>query len=204
MTLKIYGIPRSRTFRALWAAEELQIPYENVAVDFTEGVKKADFLAVNPAGKIPAIADGPFQLSESLAITTYLVKKHGGPLAPKTLEDDARTLQWTLWGVTSIEQHLVDFVGNRYALPAEKRNEGVANAAESKLPRPMESLDQHLAATPYLLGPEFTLADLNVASLLYGAWFWKADLSKWPNVKGWLDRCLTRPGALRARKLREG
>jgi len=203
MALKIYGVPKSRAFRALWAAEELQVPYENVPVDFTEGVKKADFLAVNPVGKVPAIDDGGFHLSESLAITTYLVKKHGGPLAPKTPEDEARTLQWTLWGVSSIEQHLVDFVANRYALPSEKRNDGVANAAESKLPRPLTTLDQHLAGSPYLLGSEFTLADLNVASLLYGAWFWKADLSRWPNVKAWLDRCFSRPGAQRARKLRE-
>jgi len=203
MALKIYGVPKSRTFRALWAAEELGIPYENVPVDFTEGVKKADFLAVNPVGKIPAIDDGGFHLSESLAITSYLVDKHGGALKPATLEDRARTLQWTLWGATSIEQHLIDFIGNRYALPAEKRNEGVANAAESKLPRPMDTLEEHLAGSPYLLGSEFALADLNVASLLYGAWFWKADLSKWPHVKAWLDRCLTRPGAQRARKLRE-
>ena len=203
MALKIYGVPKSRTFRALWAAEEAGVPYENVAVDFTDGVKKPDFLALNPVGKIPAIDDGGFHLSESLAITTYLVKKYGGPLAPKTAEDDARTLQWTLWGATSIEQHLIDFIGNRYALPPEKRNEGVANAAESKLPRPMETLDAHLAGSPFLLGPEFALADLNVASLLYGAWFWKADLSKWPHVKAWLDRCFSRPGAQRARKLRE-
>lgn len=204
MALKIYGVPKSRAFRALWAAEELGIPYENIPVDFTEGVKKADFLAINPAGKIPAIDDGGFRLSESLAITTYLVKKHGGPLAPKTPEDEARTLQWTLWGVSSIEQPLVDFVGNRYSLPPEKRNEGVAGAAESKLPRPLATLEDHLAGTPWLLGPEFTLADLNVAALLYAAWFWKADLSKWPHVKAWLDRCFARPGAQRARKLREG
>jgi len=203
MALKIYGIPKSRTFRALWAAEELGIPYENVPVNFTEGVKQADFLAVNPVGKIPAIDDAGFRLSESLAITTYLVKKHGGPLAPATLEDEARALQWTLWGVSSIEQLLLDFIGNRYSLPAEKRNEGIANAAESKLPRPMGTLDEHLAASPFLLGPAFTLADLNVASLLYATWYWKADLSRWPHVKDWLDRCFARPGAQRARKLRE-
>src|SRR5436189_3107338 len=101
MALKIYGIPKSRAFRALWVAEELGIPYENVPVDFIEGVKKPDFLAVNPVGKIPAIDDNGFHLSESLAITTYLVDKHGGALKPTTLEDRARTLQWTLWGVTS-------------------------------------------------------------------------------------------------------
>jgi glutathione S-transferase len=203
MTLRIYGIPRSRTFRPLWAAEELGIPYENIPVDFTEGVKKPEFLAVNPAARIPAIEDGGFRLSESLAITTYLVKRHGGPLKPATLEDEARMLQWTLWGVADIERALIDLVMNRHVLPPEKRNAELAQASEEKLVRPLALLDAQLAKSPYLLGEAFTLADLNVASLLYSAWFNKVDLGRWPHVKAWLDRCLTRPGALRARKLRE-
>lgn len=204
MTLKIYGVAKSRTFRALWAAEELGIPYENIPVDFHEGVKQSEFLAVNPVGKIPAIDNDGFRLSESLAITTYLVKRHGGPLHPKTLEDEARALQWTLWGATEMERAAIEMVSNRYTLlPIEKRDEAVAAAAEQKLQRPLATLDAHLATTPYLLGDSFTLADLNVASLLYTAWFNKADLSKWPKVKAWLDRCLTRPAAVKARKLRE-
>jgi glutathione S-transferase len=203
MTLKIYGIPKSRTFRALWAAEELGVPYENIPVDFGEGVKRAEFLAVNPVGRIPAIDDDGFLLSESLAITTYLVKRHGGPLAPATLADEARTMQWTLWGATEIERALIDVVSNRYSLPAGKRDADLARSAEEKLPRPLGVLDAHLVKAPYLLGDSFTVADLNVASLLYTAWFNKADLSRWPQIQAWLERVLTRPAALKARRMRE-
>ena len=203
MTLRIYGVPKSRTFRVLWAAEELGIPYENVPVDFTEGVKRAEFLAVNPVGKIPAIDDGGFRLSESLAITTYLVKRHGGPLQPRTLQEEARAMQWALWGATEVERPAIEFVGNRHTLPPGKRDETIARAAEEKLLRPLGALDAELAQRPYLLGATFTVADLNVASLLYTAWFNRVDFSRWPHVMDWLDRCLTRPAALRARKLRE-
>lgn len=204
MTLKIHGIARSRAFRALWAAEEAGVPYENIPTDSKAGSKQPEFLALNPNGRIPAIEDGGFVLFESLAITLYLAKRYSaGTLYPSRLEDEARTWQWSLWGATEIETPLIEMVSNRVVLPPAERNESVAAAAEAKLPRPLAVLDAHLAKAPYLLGDAFTIADLNVASLLYAAWYRKIDLTRWPHVKAWLDRCLSRPGAERARKLRE-
>jgi glutathione S-transferase len=204
MSLRIHGIPKSRTFRALWVAEELNLPYENIPVNTTGDNKKAEFLAINPNGRVPAIEDDGFRLFESFAITLYLAKRHGaGTLYPASLQDEALCWQWTLWGVSEIEKSLIEFVANRYVFPPEKRDEKLACEAEAKLPRPLGVLDAHLAGREYLLGGGFTIADLNVASLLYTAWFNKADLSRWPHVKAWLDRILTRPAAVKARKLRE-
>ncbi|APV50352.1 hypothetical protein BWI17_12000 [Betaproteobacteria bacterium GR16-43] len=206
MTLRIYGAPRSRTFRVLWAAEELGIPYENIPVDFAEGSKKPEYLAINPNGRIPAIDDDGFVLFESLAITMYLARKHGnGKLYPSSPQAEACLWQWSLWGANEIEVPMVQWIGNRFVLPPEKRNEAIAAEAEAKLPRPMGVLDAHLATREHILGAGgFTIADLNVASLVYTAWFNKGDLSRWPQVQAWLDRVLTRPAALKARKLREG
>lgn len=203
MTLRIYGIARSRAFRALWAAEELGLAYENIPVDNAEGVKRPDYLAVNPVGRIPAIDDDGFVLSESLAITTYLVKRHGGPLQPAGLQDEARAMQWALWGVNELERQAIDLVNNRYVLAPGKRDEALAQSAEDKLQRPLGVLDAHLAKTPFLLGASFTVADLNVSSLLYTAWFRGFDFTPWPKVKAWLDQCLTRAAAVTARKMRE-
>ena len=204
MTLKIYGAPRSRTFRVLWAAEELGIPYENIPVDFAEGSKKPDFIAINPNGRIPAIDDDGFVLFESLAINMYLARKHGGgKLYPGSAQDEARLWQWSLWGANEIEVPLVQLVSNRYVLPPEKRNAALASEAEAKLQRPLGVLDAHLATRKHMLGGDFTIADLNVGSLLYSAWFNKADLSRWPQIPAWLDRVLTRPAAVKARRMRE-
>jgi len=204
MTLKIHGIPRSRTFRALWAAEEAGVRYEHIPTDFKEGAKQPGFLALNPNGRIPAIDDDGFIMWESLAINLYIAKRYGaGTLYPARLEDEARAWQWSFWGATEIETPLIELVSHRAALPAEKRDEAIAAAAEAKLPRPLAVLDAHLAKAPYLLGDAFSVADLNVAALLYTAWHYKIDLSRWPHVKAWLDGCLVRPGAQRARKLRE-
>jgi glutathione S-transferase len=203
MALRIYGVPKSRTFRALWVAEELGIPYENVPVDSKEGAKRPEYLAVNPVGKIPAIDDDGFRLSESLAITTYLARRHGGPLQPGSPQDEARAMQWALWGATEIEQPAVDLVNNRHVLPAERRDAALAQSSQAKLERPLGMLEAQLAQAPYLLGERFTVADLNVSSLLYTAWFNKVDFSRWPRIGDWLERCLTRPAALAARKMRE-
>ena len=204
MTLKIHGIPRSRAFRNLWAAEEAGVPYQHVPTNFNEESKEPGFLAINPNGRIPAIEDGGFALWESLAINLYIAKRYAAAtLYPKSLEDEARTWQWSFWAANEIEQALVDLARHRVVNPPEKRDESIAKAAEEKVQRPLGVLDAHLARTPYLLGDAFTIADLNVSSVMYASWFYKIDYSSRPHVKAWLERCLTRPAALRARKLRE-
>src|SRR2546426_1073726 len=76
--LRIYGVARTRAFRALWIAKELDLDYEHVPLEIgPAGARNADYLAINPNGRLPAIADGGFILWESLAITLYLAKKHG-------------------------------------------------------------------------------------------------------------------------------
>src|SRR5215472_5067764 len=77
MSLKIYGVARTRAFRALWIAEELGLSYEHVPIEIGEaGARKPEFLALNPNGRLPLIVDGDFVLTESLAITLYLAKKY--------------------------------------------------------------------------------------------------------------------------------
>ena len=95
--LRIYGIARTRAFRALWVAMELGIDYEHIPLEIgSAGARTPEFLAVNPNGRLPAIDDDGFVLWESLAITLYLAKKHStGGLYPATLEAEAKTWQWT-------------------------------------------------------------------------------------------------------------
>ena len=86
--LKIYGTTRSRANRVIWMAEELGLPYETISVDLS-APRDPEFLKVNPNGRLPAIDDDGFHLFESMAINLYLAKKHGGPLAPRDMHEDA-------------------------------------------------------------------------------------------------------------------
>jgi len=86
--LIIYGTYASRASRNVWMALELGIDFRFESVDVHKNEHlQGGFGAINPNVRVPAIKDGDFVMWESLAINLYLAKKHGGPLAPKTLED---------------------------------------------------------------------------------------------------------------------
>ena len=190
MVMKIYGSPMSRASRVMWCAKEAGAPFEHVDVAW-ENQKTADFLAINPNGKFPGFADGDLKLFESLAINLYIAKKYGtGELYPTNIEDEARTVQWTLWAATEVEP---------YALPSllvqlgfSKDVAGAAAAAE-KLKPALKVLDDHLKDREFVVGKNFSVADLNAAAVVSMTRYGKIDISYAPNVVAWLDRCLSRP-----------
>ena len=200
MTLRIYGIARTRAFRALWVAMELGIPYEHVELEIGPGGAKAeDYLKVNPNGRLPAIADDGFVLWESLAITLYLAKKHGR-LYPTTLEGEAKAWQWTLWSVQEVDRGVNIWSLHAVRLPPADRDPQRLAEALKVLAGPFKVLEGALADHSYLLGEEFTVADLNVAAVISRAI--DMDLSATPRLGRWLRRCLERPAARAARALR--
>jgi glutathione S-transferase len=75
--MKLYGFPPTRSIRALWTLRELDVDFEFVNVDPTKGeLRRPEFLALNPAGKLPVLVDGDFVLTESVAIVIYLAEKY--------------------------------------------------------------------------------------------------------------------------------
>jgi glutathione S-transferase len=203
MALNIYGVARSRAFRTLWMAKELGIDYEHVKVDFATGETRTPaHLALNPNGHVPVIDDDGFILWESMAINLYLAKKYGaGRLYPTRLEDEARAWQWSFWGMTEIERPVLTALFNRAILPEDKRDPAAADAAEKSLAAPLKVLDGGLGRTRYLLGDHFTVADLDVASILAWARPAQIDMSPFPKVAEWLKTCAERPAARAARQM---
>ena len=78
--LQLFGTSRSRALRALWGMEEVGIAFDHVPMGFGPESKMADYLAVNPSGRIPALIDGELRLFESMAINLHLCKHYGGSL----------------------------------------------------------------------------------------------------------------------------
>lgn len=200
--LKIHGTPRSRAFRCIWAAEEAGLPYEVIPLGFAPGFKLERALAINPNNKIPALEDNGLVLFESLAINLHIAKKAGAPLMPAG-EDESRVLQWTLWAATEAEPHVMRWSYNAYLKPEAERVASEAAAGKELLDARLAVLDRVLAEGGFV-GNGFTVADLNIASVLYGSWLNGYDYGPFPKVKAWLDASLTRPAALRARQQREG
>ena len=203
MTLKIYGIPRSRAFRTLWMAKELGLDYENIPIGTGDDqTRTPEFLAINPNGHIPAVDDDGFILWESMAINLYLAKKHArGSLYPIRFEEEALTWQWSFWGMTEVERPVLTAMFHRAILPEDKRDAKLADESERQLKAPLMVLDAALARSQYLLGEHFTVADLNVASILSWARPARIDMSGVPKVADWSRRCAERPAARAAREL---
>ena len=199
MAIRLYGIPQSRASRCLWMLEELGVPFENVKVHFLGEAQKPDFLKINPNGRIPALDDEGVVLFESLAINLHLARKYDGGkgLWPKSADDQSRAIQWSMWAMTEVEPPLMKVLMNRVFLPEAQRNEAEAKAGEAALAKPLGVLEGALASRPYLLGDSFTVADLNVGSVVsWGPTLGKLKLT--PNVAAWFSRCGERPALARA------
>jgi glutathione S-transferase len=189
--IKLYGSSMSRAGRSLWALEEAGVKFEQVLVAET---RKPEYLKINPNGHVPTLDDNGTILWESMAINLYVAEKYGKPpLWPSSVEGHGACYQWSLWCMTEVETSLIDVFMHRMMLPAEQRDEKVAVAALEKLKAPLKVLDDHLQKSDYLLGKEFTIADLNVASTLSIAQYIQLDLAPTPKAQKWLQKCLERP-----------
>ena len=191
--IRVYGGKESRAIRAMWMLEELARDYEVQDLDFGQGENRtAEYLALNPAGKIPTIVDGDFVLWESLAITNYLAEKFNSPLLPGTLEERALTNQWTFWALTEVES-LLALAVREMKLGDAADQAKIRGWTESTLEM-VDTLEKELAGgNDYLLGGEFSLADLNAASVLCFVPMIGATFENHPLTAAWLGRCLARP-----------
>lgn len=174
--LKLYGAPQSRSSIIQWYLEELAVPYEFVALDMKAGDHRhADFLAINPFGKVPAVADDDFTLSESGAILLYLADKH------QQLADSAQAratvYQWVLFANSTLANGLF-----------------LEHLREKEMPRLLTVLNQLLADRDYFLGETFGVVDVAVGSILaYVPIMLKLSFEDYPAIAAYLQRIVSRP-----------
>ena len=195
---KLFGISASRAIRAIWGIEETGIDYEHVPVTYGTDSKAGDYLAVNPNGRIPALIDGDLQLFESMAINLYLAKRYGGALYPANAQDEARAWQWSVWAISEIEPLQMQIVVQTLFTPEDKRSPAVIEAATKSLQRPLKVLDAALEGREWLLGEAFSVADLNVASVMFLMKAIRIGYAAHANVQRWADACYARPALARA------
>ena len=204
MALKIYGVARSRTVRTLWMAAELGIPCEHVQVAVgAEGSRKPEYTRLNPNGSVPFIDDDGVILWESLAINLYLARKHGGPLAPANLGEEGQMTMWSFWAATGVEPHAAQAMYHTQGYPPDQRDPKVVQQSLEKLREPLGVLEGALArGGGHLVGGRFTVADLNVAGVVFYLRFNPEALTDRPGIRAWHAAALARPAARQAFALR--
>ena len=183
--LKLYGGARSRASIVQWYLEEIGIPYEFVLLDMQSGAHlQPEFLAINPMGKVPAIADGDYKLWESGAILLYLAEKYSQ--TPTSLEQRGEIAQWILFANATL--------GPGIFVEASRERESA---------RLFPALNQIFEQQPYLLGDEFSVADVAVGSMLaYMPLMLKLDFNTYPGIQDYLKRVTERPAYQKAMSTR--
>jgi len=165
--ITVFG--EGRGFRVVWLLEEMGLPYRLRSVDLLAGVEKdAEYLAINPAGFIPAIQDGDATMVESIAIMEYLIARYGPtPLAPDPHDPSFPTYQQFLHlGEAGLAASMYFVVVSRNLAPeAERRNWG-ANKALEVFESRLGLVTRQLARSAYLAGERFTAADISVTYAL--------------------------------------
>jgi glutathione S-transferase len=199
---KLHGTSRSRSARSLWALEELGVPYEHLPMPTTDA-KSPAHLKLNPNGHVPVLEDDGAVVWESMAINLYLADKYGkNSLWPSEPAGRAEAYKWSFFAMTEVEPHLVTIMRNRVMNAPENRDEKAAQAAVEALKSPLNALEESLKGKEYLLGKNFMIADLNVAAVMSWIPMMKLDLSAWPNVAAWLQKCLGREANKKVRGLK--
>jgi glutathione S-transferase len=193
--LAFYGTAQSRASRCLWALEEIGVPFTHVPINANAGeAGTPEFLKINPAGKVPALVDGDLKLAESMAINIHLARKYSKELWVKNADDESRVLQWSLWVMTDFEPHVLT-IGRQEMLtsPEERRMDRVHEARE-ELAKTLPALDLQLSRSEWILGgSSFSVADLNVASVLALTLMIPFDISAYSHLTRWTKACFERP-----------
>jgi glutathione S-transferase len=165
--ITIFG--EGRGFRVVWLLEEMGLAYKLRPVDLLAGVQHdTEFLAINPAGFIPAMQDGDATMVESIAIMEYLMARHGPtPLAPDPRDPAFPAYQQFLHlGEAGLAASMYFVVVSRNLAPeAERRNWGARKALEVFESR-LGLVSRQLARSSYLAGDRFTAADISVSYAL--------------------------------------
>lgn len=198
--LTVFGCCNTRSLRVTWALEEAGADYRYVRVELMKGEgRRPPFADINPAGKVPALADADLVLTESAAIVSYV----GDRLPASGLTPECGSRQralydkWCFYTLSELEQPLWTIAKHSFALPEKYRVPQVIATAKWEFAVALKALDRQFGEGPFVLGQQFTAADILIAHTL--GWARSKDLPiEAPRLNEYATRCLSRAACLRA------
>jgi glutathione S-transferase len=200
--LQLYGNPRSRALRCLWMLEEMAAEYKLIEKSTrTEDLQSIEYLRLNPNARIPTLVDGDTVIWESMAINLYLAQKYPGPMQFNGPEAAGLTAQWSFWAILEMEASLLELLQHRALLVEFARDPSYAERNELLLKKPLQILNDALREKKYLISNDFTVADINVASVVTWGKAARLEFSPYPELSHWLEDCLSRPAYKRVREM---
>lgn len=203
------GVKVTILLEELLAAGHTKAEYDAWLIRISEGDQfGSGFTEINPNSKIPTLVDHsgekPLAVFESGSILLYLAEKFGA-FIPKDIAHRTGCLNWLLWQVGSAP-YIGGGFGHFYAYAPEKIEYAINRfAMEAK--RQLDVLDRRLAESPFIAGPDYTIADMAIFPWYGGlveGWLYNEaatflNVQDYPNVRAWADRLMKRPAVQRGR-----
>jgi len=201
MTITLWGrLNSGNVQKAVWALEELELPYEHIPLGGSfGGADAADYLALNPNGLVPTLRDGDLVVWESHAIVRYLAAQYGsGLIFPLDPAVRAVVDQWTDWTATTFQPAWISVFWQKVRTPVAQQDAAAIARAVAATNRCFEIMEARLRAARYLGGDTLSYADIVAGVSLY-RWFTmdipRPDL---PAVAAWHARLDERPAFRKA------
>lgn len=194
--MKLYEFGPTRSIRARWALQELDVDFEAVTVNLMAGEHRTpEFLKINPAGKLPALVDGDMVLTESVAIVVYLAEKYSDRgFIPKDLSQRAEFFRWLLFTTTELEQPLWRITRHTTVYPADRRLPAEIALARDDFAAMGRVLEEHMDGRSFLLGGSVSVSDFVLAYTLDWAKMLNL-LDDLPRLDQYMQRMYARPKA---------
>lgn len=198
--MKLYHSPRSRSVRPRWLLEEIGAPFELVTLDLSKGDHKTpDYMKIHPHGVVPSLVDGDVALFESAAICMYLADKFPEKRLAPAVGTPVRGLyyQWMVYSMATLEPPVLQVFLNTVMLPEAQRSAAAAEAGRTTFADVARVLTQTLTGKTFLLGEQFSAADVMIGSTLGWSQF-MGLLNGHPVLEAYVKRLTERPAYQRA------
>ncbi len=195
--MKLYWAPNTRAQQALWALEEVGCDYERILIDVMQGAGQSeDYRAINPMGKVPTLDDEGVIVTEAAAIAAHLADRFPEQgLSPAPGESArGRYYRWLFFQASCVEPALT-----QKSLGFEGRPGMLGWGSYERV---LETLAQELGGADFIMGRQFTMADLMIASGLRFGMFFKL-IEPGPVFEAYVRRCTDRPAFNRAQAIND-
>jgi len=197
----LYYYPNTKASRPRWALEELGLGYDLKKIDLQAGEHKTEaFKKIHPLGLVPAMDYNGTTFFESTAMCQFLADQYPEKKLAPAMNNPKRAhyYQWMNFALQHLEPEIVKFFMHTMRLPAEQQMKAEADAAVTKLTAYTECLENHLKQNEFLLGSDFSMADIVVGSGM----IWAQSMNLLTNcsaIKSYTERLKNRAAYVKAK-----
>ena len=187
--IKLYDNPLSgNCFKVKLLLVQSKVPFESVIIDVFKGEsRKAQFLQINNAGKIPAIDDNGFILNESNAILLYLAEKYNKNLLSESLDERGKIYSWIFYNKTSVDPNLAKARAIKKFFPSDKQNSKELEFLQREGIKSLELIDKHLSRNDFFVN-NYSVADIAMYPYIKLSYEGGIDIDIFKNITLWMNR----------------